>query len=77
MNAPKYIKNPVATLKGWVSADKPNEILKAQRLTQEQCDEFNGVKAEPKPKAKAKPKAKPKAKKTIKQKLKEVVTLNP
>lgn len=75
IKAPSNIKDPVATTRGWTN--KKGELLKSQKLTQEQCDEFNGVertvvvsdliieveekKVEEKPKAKRKPRAKKKA----------------
>jgi hypothetical protein len=71
MQAPKFIKNPLATVKGWASKDKPNEILKAQKMTQEQCDEFNGVKKKQPVKPKGK---KPKKGGSITSKLKDLVT---
>ena len=43
-------KNAVPTLKGWVSAK--GELLKSQRITQDEIDEWNGVVAptpEPEP----------------------------
>jgi len=69
VKAPSNVKNPVATTRGWLNGK--GELVKAQKLTQEQCDEFNGVattpvvEAEapvveeaPKPKAKRKPRKK-------------------
>jgi hypothetical protein len=40
-------KGATATLKGWVSPK--GELLKAQKMTQAQVDEANGVKAKPAP----------------------------
>jgi hypothetical protein len=43
------MKNAKATIKGWVNP-KTGELLKAQKMTQEQADVLNGVVApEPKP----------------------------
>jgi len=43
------MKNAKATIKGWVNP-KTGELLKAQKMTQEQADELNGVVAsEPEP----------------------------
>jgi len=43
------MKNAKATVKGWVNP-KTGELLKAQKMTQEQADALNGVVApEPKP----------------------------
>ena len=70
IKAPSNIKNPVATLKGW--CNEKGELLKAQKLTQEQCDEFNGVKAKPAKVEVVKEEApKPKKKKTTKKKKKK------
>lgn len=41
LKAPSNVKNPVATTRGWLNSK--GELVKAQKLTQEQCDEFNGV----------------------------------
>jgi len=43
-------KGAIPTLRGWINP-KTGELLKAQRITQEQLDEYNGVQmiAEPAP----------------------------
>jgi len=46
ISPPKWAKNAVATLRGWVVG---NELVKSQKFTQDQVDEFNGVKADPEP----------------------------
>jgi hypothetical protein len=38
--APKWAKNAVATTRGWVVN---GELVKAQKMTQEQADQINGV----------------------------------
>lgn len=38
--APKWAKNAVATTRGWVVN---GELVKAQKMTQEQVDQINGV----------------------------------
>lgn len=38
---PNFAKNAVPTLKGWCHP-KTNELLKSQRITQQQIDEFYG-----------------------------------
>jgi hypothetical protein len=38
--APKWAKNAVATTRGWVVN---GELVKAQKMTQEQADHINGV----------------------------------
>ena len=40
-------KNAVPTTRGWVSPK--GELLKSQRITQEQIDEWNGITAAPEP----------------------------
>ena len=40
-------KGAIPTKKGWVSAK--GELLKSQRITQEQIDEWNGTSAKPVP----------------------------
>jgi hypothetical protein len=57
------MKNAKATTKGWVNP-KTGELLKAQKMTQEQADKLNGVVPAPvveapKPKKTRKPKAAP------------------
>ncbi len=47
IKVPSYIKDAVATLRGW--ANKKGELLKAQKLTQEQVDEFNGLNTQEQP----------------------------
>mgnify|MGYP001462685687 CR=1 FL=1 len=42
------MKNAKATVKGWVNP-KTGELLKAQKMTQEQADELNGVAVAPEP----------------------------
>ena len=71
MNKPSWLKDAIATPRGFVS--KSGELLKSRRMTQAQIDEFNGTKkAAPKVEAEApaveetvseKPVVKPKAKK--------------
>lgn len=47
MNVPGWLKDAIATPRGFIS--KKGELLKAQRMTAAQCDEFNNrKKAEPK-----------------------------
>ena len=48
IKAPRWIKNPKATKRGWVNA-KTGELLKSMAISQADCDEFNGVKAAPIP----------------------------
>ena len=44
MNAPTWLKNAIATPRGFIG--KNGELLKAQRMTAAQCDEFNNRKKE-------------------------------
>lgn len=44
ISPPKWAKNAMATPRGWVVG---NELVKAQKLTQAQVDQYNGVKPEP------------------------------
>ena len=47
MNVPGWLRDAIATPRGFIS--KKGELLKAQRMTAQQCDEFNNrKKAEPK-----------------------------
>ena len=48
------MKNAKATVKGWVNP-KTGELLKAQKMTQEQADELNGVVVAPEPEPIAEP----------------------
>jgi hypothetical protein len=48
------MKNAKATVKGWVNP-KTGELLKAQKMTQEQADALNGVVVAPEPKPIAEP----------------------
>jgi hypothetical protein len=49
MNVPAWLKNAIATPRGFIG--KNGELLKAQRMTAAQCDEFNNrKKEEPAPK---------------------------
>lgn len=41
-SAPKWAKNAVATTRGWVVK---GELVKAQKMTQEQADALNGTSA--------------------------------
>jgi hypothetical protein len=43
-NVPGWLKNAIATPRGFIG--KNGELLKAQRMTAEQCDEFNNRKRE-------------------------------
>lgn len=43
IKAPSWIKNPKATVRGWVDA-KTGEMLKVMRMSQADVDAFNGVK---------------------------------
>ena len=43
MNKPSWLKDAIATPRGFVS--KSGELLKARRMTQAMIDEFNGAKA--------------------------------
>lgn len=47
MNKPSWLKDAIATPRGFVN--KSGELLKARRMTQAQIDEFNGAKAAPTP----------------------------
>lgn len=47
MNKPSWLKDAIATPRGFVN--KSGELLKARRMTQAQIDEFNGAKAAPAP----------------------------
>ena len=42
ISPPNYQKDAVPTMRGWTHP-RTGELLKAQRLTQEQIDEYNGV----------------------------------
>ena len=39
-NPPSYLKNPVATTKGW--ANKKGELILRTKMTQEEVDAYNG-----------------------------------
>ena len=43
---PAFCKDAVPSLKGW-HHPKTNELLKSQRISQSEIDEFNGVAVEP------------------------------
>ena len=49
MNVPTWLKDATATPRGFIG--KNGELLKAQRMTAQQCDEFNNRKKEEEPKA--------------------------
>ena len=42
ISPPNYQKDAVPTMRGWTHP-RTGELLKAQKLTQEQIDEYNGV----------------------------------
>jgi len=44
MSVPGWLKDAIATPRGFIS--KKGELIKAQRMTAEQCDEFNNRKKE-------------------------------
>lgn len=44
MNVPTWLRNAIATPRGFIG--KNGELLKAQRMTAAQCDEFNNRKKE-------------------------------
>jgi hypothetical protein len=48
MNVPTWLKDATATPRGFIG--KNGELLKAQRMTAQQCDEFNNRKKEEEPK---------------------------
>lgn len=83
VKAPSNVKDPVATTRGWVNGK--GELVKRQKLTQEQCDEFNGVAKEAPKKVEApvvteekkeapKAKRKPRKKKSVAAKVLDKLT---